>query len=138
VEIYNTKDGTSAGPGAQIPAPVQQLQLSSTSASYIATNTTAGGSTPYTLGQNNPDCSISVTAHSLVDILLVDGQGRECGLIVAPEPWSTKFPAGVTPAQDRASDHNFDLSPRNLPDRSRRYTLLDGARSLQADHCHRR
>ena len=88
VEIYNTKNGTSAGPGAQLP--IQPIQLSSTSASYVAT--TAGGST--TLGQNNPDCSISVSAHSPVDILLIDGQGRRCGFDSSSGTVVNQIPGG--------------------------------------------
>ena len=79
IEIYNTKDGTSAGPGAQFAGPVQMLQLHTTATSYVATNNIASGSTDYTLGPNNPACSISVQAHSPVDILLLDDQGRRCG-----------------------------------------------------------
>jgi hypothetical protein len=53
VSVFNTKDGSSAGPGVAIPAPIQFLQLHTTAASHVATNTTGSGSTDYILGPNN-------------------------------------------------------------------------------------
>ena len=80
IEIYNTKDGTSAGSGAQFAGPVQMLQLSTTSTSHVATNNTASASpVVYTLAPNIPICSIVVQGHSPIDILLIDDQGRRCG-----------------------------------------------------------
>src|SRR5262249_17536900 len=79
VEIYNTKDGSSAGPGAQIATPVHLLQLQTTSASHVATNTVAGTTPDYTLGPNTPACPVSVAAHSPVNILLTDELGRRTG-----------------------------------------------------------
>jgi hypothetical protein len=75
IEVYNTKDGSSAGPGAQIPAPIQSLQLHATSTLQVATN----GSLDYTLAANNGSCPASVSAHSPVNILVVDDQGRRSG-----------------------------------------------------------
>ena len=54
VEIYITKDGTSAGPGAQIASPVQSIQLHATSTTQVAT---ANGSTDYVLGANTSACT---------------------------------------------------------------------------------
>jgi hypothetical protein len=79
VDLYNTKDGSSAGSEAQIPAPVQLLQLRTTATGHVATVTTASGSTNYPLGSITPVCSVSVTAHSPVDLLLTDEQGRRIG-----------------------------------------------------------
>jgi len=75
IDVYNTRDGTSAGPGARIPAPIQSLQLHATSTLQVATN----GSLDYTLAANNAPCPASFSAHSPVNILVVDDQGRRSG-----------------------------------------------------------
>ncbi|MDQ1474786.1 MAG: hypothetical protein QOE62_15, partial [Actinomycetota bacterium] len=53
-EVYNTNDGTSAGPPgeATISAPFQDITLATTATSQVVTNTTASGPTDYTLGPN--------------------------------------------------------------------------------------
>ncbi len=79
VDLYKTTDGTSAGSEVQIPAPVQFLQLHTTSTSHVVTNTTSAGSTDYTLGPVNVACTTTVSMHSPADILLVDPQGRRIG-----------------------------------------------------------
>jgi hypothetical protein len=95
IVLYNTKDGTSLGADKPIAAPIQNLQLSSTSTSYEATNKAGtSSSTGYTLGQNNPDCSITVGGHSPIDILLIDGQGRRCGFDSASGTVVNEIPGG--------------------------------------------
>jgi len=91
VDLYNTKDGSTAGAEAQIPAPVQTLQLHTTSTAHIVT---VNGATNYTLASLTPECNVSVTAHSPVDILLVDPQGRRSGFDPATGLVLNEIPGG--------------------------------------------
>lgn len=95
IDVYNTLDGTSAGMGAQIPSPIQSLQLHSRATSQVATNTTASGGTDYPLGANTAACTASFDAHSPVNILLVDEHGRRTGFDPGTGTVVNEIPGGT-------------------------------------------